>query len=61
VVSKCFALRICLTDFRLLIGIDEEQAADIIKEIVSWDLVEILEVSGGTYSNPGKLSVTLGG
>lgn len=34
-------------------GLDEEQAAEVIREVVSWKLVDILEVSGGTYSNPG--------
>lgn len=28
----------------------------LIKEIVSWQLMEILEISGGNYSSPGKCS-----
>jgi len=26
----------------------------MVKTIVSWGIVDILEISGGTYSNPGK-------
>jgi hypothetical protein len=37
----------------LSVGLDEQQASEIVKEIVSWHLVDILEISGGTYSNPG--------
>jgi hypothetical protein len=33
-------------------GLDEEQSAEIITEIVSWGMVDMLEVSGGNYSNP---------
>ncbi|KAL7423763.1 hypothetical protein Q5752_001347 [Cryptotrichosporon argae] len=33
-------------------GVDEAQAAETIKTIVSWNLVDMLEVSGGTYINP---------
>jgi hypothetical protein len=34
------------------VGLTEEQAADLIKEIVSWKLVDLLEISGGNYSSP---------
>lgn len=37
-------------------GLDEEQAADMVKQIVSWGIVDILEVSGGTYASPGEHS-----
>ncbi|KAL1406195.1 hypothetical protein Q8F55_007884 [Vanrija albida] len=45
------AVKINSSDF-VAGGMDEEQAADIIREIASWQLVDILEVSGGNYSNP---------
>jgi hypothetical protein len=38
-------------------GLDEEQAADIVKQIVSWGIVDVLEVSGGTYASPGTQSL----
>ena len=31
----------------------------LIKEIVSWQLIEILEISGGNYSSPGKCTSIL--
>lgn len=48
------ALKINCSDF-VQGGLDEESAADVIREIVSWQLVDVLEVSGGTYSSPGEL------
>jgi hypothetical protein len=33
-------------------GLDEDQAIDYIKEIISWKLVDMLEISGGNYSSP---------
>lgn len=46
------AVKINSSDF-VAGGMDEHQAADIIREIAAWQLVDILEVSGGNYSNPG--------
>ncbi|WWD09216.1 hypothetical protein V865_007338 [Kwoniella europaea PYCC6329] len=37
-------------------GLDEEQANDIIKTLVSWSLLDIIEISGGTYSSPAFAS-----
>ncbi|OCF55647.1 NADH:flavin oxidoreductase/NADH oxidase [Kwoniella mangroviensis CBS 10435] len=37
-------------------GLDEEQATDIIKTLVSWSLLDIIEISGGTYSSPAFAS-----
>ncbi|WRT63956.1 uncharacterized protein IL334_000883 [Kwoniella shivajii] len=37
-------------------GLDESQAADIVKSLVSWKLLDIIEVSGGTYSQPAFAS-----
>ncbi|KAK4687492.1 hypothetical protein P7C73_g2627, partial [Tremellales sp. Uapishka_1] len=45
------AVKINCSDF-VQGGLDEEQAAEMIKAIVSWKLVDMLEVSGGTYGNP---------
>lgn len=39
----------------LTLGLDEEQSSEIIKVIVSWGIIDILEVSGGTYATPGKI------
>ena len=36
---------------------DEELATEYIQEMVSWGFVHILEISGGTYANPGMLNV----
>jgi len=33
-------------------GLDEEQAAKVVKEIISWKMVDMLEISGGNYSSP---------
>lgn len=35
-------------------GLDEGQATEIVRLIVSWNIVDILEISGGTYENPGR-------
>jgi hypothetical protein len=35
-----------------ILGLTEEQAAGLIKEIVSWKMVDLLEISGGNYSSP---------
>jgi hypothetical protein len=35
-----------------IIGLDEEQAAEVVKEIISWKMVDLLEISGGNYSSP---------
>ncbi|RXK36200.1 hypothetical protein M231_06544 [Tremella mesenterica] len=45
------ALKINSSDF-VLGGLNEAESADLIREIVSWSMVDILEVSGGSYSNP---------
>ncbi|ODO07291.1 NADH:flavin oxidoreductase/NADH oxidase [Cryptococcus wingfieldii CBS 7118] len=45
------AVKINCSDF-VQGGLDEEQASDIIRAIVSWNLVDIIEISGGTYTNP---------
>jgi hypothetical protein len=45
------ALKINCSDF-VAGGLEEDAAADIIREIVSWRLVDLLEISGGTYGNP---------
>lgn len=49
------ALKINCSDF-VVGGLTEEGAADIIREIVSWRLVDLLEITGGTYGNPGRHS-----
>lgn len=46
------ALKINCSDF-VAGGLTEADAADIIREIVSWRLVDLLEITGGTYGNPG--------
>lgn len=33
-------------------GLDEIQASELIKTIVSWQLLDIIEISGGTYTQP---------
>ncbi|EAL22203.1 hypothetical protein CNBC3410 [Cryptococcus deneoformans B-3501A] len=33
-------------------GLDENQASELIKTIVSWQLLDIIEISGGTYTQP---------
>ncbi|BEI87092.1 hypothetical protein CcaverHIS002_0704380 [Cutaneotrichosporon cavernicola] len=45
------ALKINCSDF-VAGGLDEDASAEIIREIVRWRLVDLLEVSGGTYGNP---------
>ncbi|KAF7984237.1 hypothetical protein HWV62_16054 [Athelia sp. TMB] len=40
-----------------IVCLDEERAADVVKEIVSWKLVDMLEISGGNYSNPAFASL----
>lgn len=35
-------------------GLDEAQSEEMIKEIVAWKMVDVLEISGGNYSSPGK-------
>lgn len=50
------ALKINCSDF-VAGGLDEDDAAGIIREIVSWRLVDLLEVSGGTYGNPAFAEV----
>ncbi|ORY20962.1 hypothetical protein BCR39DRAFT_554447, partial [Naematelia encephala] len=50
------AIKINSSDF-VQGGLDEVQAAQVIKEIVSWELVDILEISGGSYSNPAFASL----
>ena len=35
-------------------GLDEEQSTTLVKEIISWKLVDVLEISGGNYSSPGE-------
>lgn len=45
------ALKINCSDF-IAGGLDENTSAEIIREIVSWRLVDLLEISGGTYTNP---------
>ncbi|KAI9635074.1 uncharacterized protein MKK02DRAFT_24991 [Dioszegia hungarica] len=51
------AIKINCSDF-VQGGLDEAQSAEIIKEIVSWRMVDVLEVSGGNYSNPGIVAFT---
>jgi hypothetical protein len=34
------------------VGLDEEQAAEVVKEVISWKMVDLLEISGGNYSSP---------
>lgn len=48
------ALKINCSDF-IAGGLDENTSAEIIREIVSWRLVDLLEISGGTYTNPSTL------
>ncbi|RSH92592.1 hypothetical protein EHS25_008037 [Saitozyma podzolica] len=33
-------------------GLDEAQSSSIIKTLVSWNLIDMLEISGGNYSSP---------
>ncbi|WWD18060.1 hypothetical protein CI109_102507 [Kwoniella shandongensis] len=33
-------------------GLDESQATEIVKSLVSWSLLDIIEISGGTYTHP---------
>ncbi|WVR05722.1 hypothetical protein IAU60_002746 [Kwoniella sp. DSM 27419] len=37
-------------------GLDEAQASEIIKSLVSWNLVDMVEISGGTYAQPAFAS-----
>ncbi|WVW82098.1 hypothetical protein I302_104103 [Kwoniella bestiolae CBS 10118] len=37
-------------------GLDETQSSEIIKTLVSWSLLDIIEISGGTYSSPAFAS-----
>ncbi|WVO13410.1 hypothetical protein L204_101025 [Cryptococcus depauperatus] len=37
-------------------GLDEKQASEIIKNLASWDLIDIIEISGGNYSSPAFAS-----
>ena len=39
----------------ILLGLDEKQSTELVKEIVSWKLIDILEISGGNYSSPGTV------
>lgn len=45
------AVKINCSDF-VQGGLDEEQSTKVIQEIVSWRLLDLLEISGGNYSNP---------
>lgn len=45
------AVKINCSDF-VQGGLDEESSSQVIREIVSWRLVDILEISGGNYTNP---------
>ena len=45
------ALKINCSDF-IAGGLDENTSAEIIREIVSWRLVDLLEIAGGTYTSP---------
>ncbi|WWC86077.1 uncharacterized protein L201_000948 [Kwoniella dendrophila CBS 6074] len=37
-------------------GLDESQATEIVKTLVSWSTLDIIEISGGTYSRPAFAS-----
>lgn len=41
-------------------GLDEAQSEEMIKEIVAWKMVDVLEISGGNYSSPGEGDVRPG-
>lgn len=51
--SKSFikAVKVNCSDF-VQGGLDEDQASELIKTIVSWQLLDIIEISGGTYAQP---------
>ncbi|GFZ43174.1 hypothetical protein JCM24511_00893 [Saitozyma sp. JCM 24511] len=51
--SKAFvkAVKINSSDF-VQGGLDEAQSSSIIKTLVSWNLIDMLEISGGNYSSP---------
>ncbi|WWC58418.1 uncharacterized protein I303_100958 [Kwoniella dejecticola CBS 10117] len=55
--SKGFikAVKINCSDF-VQGGIDEKQATEIVKTLVSWSMLDIIEISGGTYSSPAFAS-----
>ncbi|WVQ97108.1 hypothetical protein IAU59_004218 [Kwoniella sp. CBS 9459] len=49
------AVKINCSDF-VQGGLDETQATEIVKTIVSWGMVDIIEISGGTYAQPAFAS-----
>ncbi|WWC66566.1 uncharacterized protein I206_100469 [Kwoniella pini CBS 10737] len=55
--SKSFikAVKINCSDF-VQGGIDEKQATQIVKTLISWSILDIIEISGGTYSSPAFAS-----
>ncbi|WVF70744.1 hypothetical protein IAT40_005538 [Kwoniella sp. CBS 6097] len=49
------AVKINCSDF-VQGGLDEAQATEIVKTIVSWGFIDIIEISGGTYAQPAFAS-----
>ncbi|OCF33325.1 NADH:flavin oxidoreductase/NADH oxidase [Kwoniella heveanensis BCC8398] len=49
------AVKINCSDF-VQGGLDENQATEIVHTVISWQMVDIIEISGGTYAQPAFAS-----